>query len=182
MRALQCACGVLVLAGVAWAQAPQGNPAAPGPNGSEAASAVIRGRALFEGNGGCTACHRVGVVGSGVGPNLSDAGARLSADDIRKILSNPAPQAGPRSQMYRVTTLAGKTYTGKLLNQGPNSLQMLDSEGQLIAFQRSVLRQAGFIPALMPAYADRLTAQEQADIVAYLASLKGVIQLTSSDR
>jgi hypothetical protein len=59
---------------------------------------------------------------------------------------------------------------------------MLDSEGQLIAFQRSALRQAGFIPALMPAYADRLTAQEQTDIIVYLESLKGVIQLTSSDR
>src|SRR5690349_15851935 len=33
-----------------------------------------RGRAIFEGKGGCVSCHRVGRVGSRVGPNLSDIG------------------------------------------------------------------------------------------------------------
>ena len=42
----------------------------------------------------------------------------------------------------------GEVFTGKLLNQGPYSLQMLDSQGQLIALQRSKVREAGFTKLL----------------------------------
>ena len=38
-----------------------------------------RGRAVFEGKGKCTSCHRAGAVGSHLAPNLSDIGAIRSA-------------------------------------------------------------------------------------------------------
>ncbi len=38
-----------------------------------------RGRAIFDGKGACTSCHRVGGPARGVAPNLSDIGAVRSA-------------------------------------------------------------------------------------------------------
>jgi cytochrome c1 len=79
-----------------------------------------------------------------------------------------------KTRLYRVVTRGGKTITGKLLNQDPYSLQMLDSEGRLVAFQRAELRDAGFAQTPpMPSYHDKLSSEEQADLIAYLASLKG---------
>src|SRR6202140_1056219 len=40
---------------------------------------AARGRGVFDGKGGCARCHRVGVSGSRVAPNLSDIGAARSA-------------------------------------------------------------------------------------------------------
>ena len=37
-----------------------------------------RGRAVFEGQGRCLECHRVGATGSRSGPDLSDVGAALT--------------------------------------------------------------------------------------------------------
>jgi hypothetical protein len=82
----------------------------------------------------------------------------------------------PNNRLYRVVTHGGKTITGKLLNQDVYSLQMLDSEGRLLAFQRAELGDAGFVQTPpMPSYRDKLSSQEQADLLAYLASLKSVM-------
>ena len=80
-----------------------------------------------------------------------------------------------KNRIYRVVTRGGKTITGKLLNQDEYSLQMIDSAGQLVAFQRADLRDAGFVQTPpMPSYRDKLSAEEQADLLAYLGSLKNV--------
>jgi putative heme-binding domain-containing protein len=134
------------------------------------------GRALFEGKGGCTSCHRVGDTGSVTGPNLSEIGQQRTADQLKTSLLDPDATVQPKNRLYRVVTRGGKTITGRLLNQDPYSLQMIDSEGQLVAFQRADLRDAGFVQTPpMPSYRDKLSSEEQADLLAYLASLKSVM-------
>lgn len=141
----------------------------PGPGNPE------RGRALFAGKGGCTACHRVGGTGSVIGPNLSLIGEQRTADQLSKSLLDPDATVQLKNRIYRVVTRGGKTITGKLLNQDEYSLQMIDSAGQLVAFQRADLRDAGFVQTPpMPSYRDKLSAEEQADLLAYLGSLKNV--------
>src|ERR1035441_9090183 len=56
----------------------------PAPEGDAA-----RGRALFAGSGQCTSCHRVGGMGSRIGPDLSDAGSRLPPSDLLASLLRP---------------------------------------------------------------------------------------------
>ena len=48
-----------------------------------------RGRTLFTGKGGCTACHRAGPTGSRVAPDLSDIGAVRAADALWRSLLDP---------------------------------------------------------------------------------------------
>src|SRR4051812_17709396 len=54
-----------------------------------------RGRALFSGKGGCTACHRIGLQGSRVGPNLTEIGSLRSAGSLHRSLVDPSSQMMP---------------------------------------------------------------------------------------
>lgn len=174
MRALMFCLGVVMASGL-YAQVQNSSSpeksAVETPNLGDAA----RGQTLFAGKGGCASCHRVGDTGSVVGPNLSEIGQQRTADQLRKSLLDPDATVQPKNRLYQVVTRGGKTITGKLLNQDPYSLQMIDSEGRLVAFQRTDLRDAGFAQTPpMPSYRDKLNPEEQADLLAYLASLKSV--------
>src|SRR6185295_11446100 len=63
-----------------------------------------RGRALFNGKGACTGCHRVGAGGSVVAPDLSDIGAVRSAGSLQRSLIEPASQTMPINRPVRVVT------------------------------------------------------------------------------
>lgn len=174
--AIRVCLGAVMASGVLYAQLQNGS--SPENNAIEppVVGDPVNGRTIFEGKGGCTSCHRVRDTGSVTGPNLSEIGQQQTADQLRKSLLEPDPAVQPGNRLYRVVTRSGKTITGKLLNQDIYSLQMIDSEGRLVAFQRSELQNAGFAPTPpMPSYRDKLTFQEQADVLAYLASLKQVL-------
>jgi len=136
---------------------------------------AARGKALFEGKGGCLQCHRVGATGSRVGPDLSDIGALRRTAEIERSLLEPDEEVLPQNRYYRVVTKQGETITGRLLNLDTFTVQMLDSKERLLSFNRSDLREAGFVEkSPMPSYRDKLSSQELADIVTYLATLKGL--------
>ena len=133
----------------------------------------VKGQAIFEGKGGCLSCHRVADEGSLMGPDLSTIATGHTVEELRKALFDPNPDVQPRNQLYRVVTSDGKTITGRILNQDEFSLQMLDSDRRLRAFQKSNLREYGFTKTPpMPSYQEKLTPEEQADLIAFLASLK----------
>lgn len=147
------------LAGAAAANALPGNPAA--------------GKALFDGAGNCLSCHRAGARGSVVGPDLSNIGASLAPTALKQALVEPAQNVPPQDPLYEVTTRSGKSVRGRLLNQDPFSLQMLDDQGQLVAFSRSEIRNGHFVdPPAMPSYRGKLTSSQLEDLTAYLASLR----------
>ena len=166
----------ILLSGILTAQVREGavggekNTAETQPTGDP-----IRGQAVFAGKGHCTSCHRVGESGSALGPNLTSIGTELTVDQLRKSLLDPDSTVPPAYQNYRVITRDGKAITGRLLNQDPYSLQMIDSNNQLVAFERSELREWGStLTPPMPSYSGTLNTDELADLLAYLASLKGV--------
>lgn len=131
------------------------------------------GKAVFDGRGKCLSCHRAGEAGSIVGPNLSNIGAQLPADRLRQWLLNPPQKIEPQNLLYEIVTRDGKTIRGKLLNQDPFSLQMLDSSGQLVALSRSQVQETHLVdPPPMPSYQGKLTSAGIDDLVAYLASLR----------
>jgi putative heme-binding domain-containing protein len=136
---------------------------------------VARGKAIFEGKGGCTQCHRVGTSGSRVGPDLSDIGALRRTVEIERSLLEPNEEVLPQNRYYRAVTKQGETITGRLLNIDTFTVQILDSKERLVSLQRSDLRESGFVAdSPMPSYRTKLTAQELADVVTYLGSLKGL--------
>jgi hypothetical protein len=93
--------------------------------------------------------------------------------ELEQSLLDPAAEVLAANRSYRVVTRDGTTVTGRLLNHDTFTVQLLDSNEQLRSFEKSSLRDHGFVATPMPSYRARLNPQEMADIVSYLVSLKG---------
>jgi cytochrome c oxidase cbb3-type subunit 3 len=133
-----------------------------------------RGRAIFNGKGACTGCHRVGAGGSLVAPDLSDIGAVRSAGSLQRSLLDPASQTMPINRPVRVVTKDGTIVNGRRLNEDTYSLQILDDHEHLRAFVKADLREYTIsTTSPMPSYRTTLSGDEIADVLAYLLSLKG---------
>jgi putative heme-binding domain-containing protein len=136
---------------------------------------AAQGKAVFEGKGGCTGCHRVGATGSRTGPDLSDVGSERRAVEIKESVLDPDAEILPQNRSYRVITKSGDTITGRLLNIDSFTVQLLDSKERLLSFPKTSLQESAFIDkSPMPSYRDKLSSQELADLIAYLVSLKGI--------
>ena len=134
-----------------------------------------RGKALFEGKGGCLSCHRVSGNGSRQGPDLSDVGMQRRAVELETALLDPGSSVLPQHRFVQVRPKNGPAVTGRLLNQDTFTLQMIDSQERLRTFVIADLRDYSVLKdSRMPSYKDKLSRQELADIVSYLVSLKGV--------
>jgi putative heme-binding domain-containing protein len=135
---------------------------------------AARGRAIFEGKGGCGACHRVNGQGSRVGPDLSEIGRLRRSVDLEKSIIDPDAQIAPSNRYVRVVTKDGTTVTGRLLNHDTFSVELIDPQENLRTFDKSDLSEFSFVEhSPMPFYRGKLSAQELADVVTYLTTLKG---------
>jgi len=132
-----------------------------------------RGKTLFEGKGGCLKCHRANGVGSRLGPDLTRVGQLRRSAELERSLLDPAAEVVPTGRFYRVVTKDGATVTGRLLNIDTYTVQMIDTKEQLRSFTKANLKESGFIASPMPSYKSTFNAQELADVVSYLVSLKG---------
>jgi putative heme-binding domain-containing protein len=133
-----------------------------------------RGRAVVEGKGGCERCHRIGSQGSRVAPDLSDVGAARSAGSLLRSLTDPTSQMMPINRPVRIVTRNGTVVNGRRLNEDTYTVQLLDDQERLVSLLKSDLREYIIQTASpMPSYRNTLTADELADVVAYLLTLKG---------
>ena len=92
------------------------------------------------------------------------------------LLALPGPLLEPQAEVeasnrfYRVVTNAGDEVRGRLLNHDTFTVQLLDLDERLRSFRKAELREHGFEDTPMPSYRDKLSEQEIADLVSYLAS------------
>jgi cytochrome c oxidase cbb3-type subunit 3 len=136
-----------------------------------AAGDKARGKALFDGKGKCATCHS---EGSRMAPSLSDVGALRRPLELEQSILDPNADLNPDFRFVRAVTKSGTVVTGRLLNQSTFSVQILDSAEQLRAFDKSSLREFAIVKTSpMPSSRGTLDAQEIADIVTYLMSLRG---------
>jgi putative heme-binding domain-containing protein len=136
---------------------------------------AARGKALFEGKGQCTTCHRVNGKGPRLAPDLSEVGATRPLPELHQALLDPNATMRAGNRFFQVVTSDGQTITGRLMNQDSFSVQMLDAKERLVSLPKSNLREYGFVrTSPMPSMRDRLTPQEVDDIVGYLVTLKGL--------
>ena len=133
-----------------------------------------RGRALVEGKGGCTKCHRVGALGSRVAPDLSDIGALRSAGSLLRSLIDPTSQMMPINRPVRAVLRDGTVVDGRRLNEDTYTVQLIDSQERLLSLDKSQLREYKIATTSpMPSFKGTFSADELGDVVAYLLSLKG---------
>jgi putative heme-binding domain-containing protein len=134
-----------------------------------------RGKTIYEGKGGCAACHRIRGVGARSGPDLSDIGNLRLSGELERSVTDPDAEILAQNRHFRAVTKDGATITGTLLNEDKYSVQLLDSKDRLVSLKRANLRESAFVEkSPMPSYKDKLNQKELSDLVSYLVSLKGV--------
>jgi putative heme-binding domain-containing protein len=142
---------------------------------SVATGDVARGRAVYDGKGGCASCHRIGPTGSHVAPNLSDVGAIRSPASLERSLLDPTSQMMPINRPVRVVTKDGTVINGRRLNEDTYGLQLMDDRERLHSLVKADLREYTIgKTSSMPSFKATLSKAEIADVVAYLLSLKGL--------
>lgn len=163
---------------------------AQGPAGDAA-----RGKAIYDGKGDCASCHRINGSGSRLGPDLSEIGVprgggrgggggagkaapaaapTLNLAALETSIVDPDADVALGNRLVRVVTKDGKSVTGRLLNHDNFTVQFLDPQGKLHSYMKADLKESTVLTkGLMPSYKDRLSSQEVADVVTYLATLKG---------
>jgi putative heme-binding domain-containing protein len=135
---------------------------------------VARGRAVFEGKGGCAACHRIGRVGSRVAPNLSDIGSQRSPGSLQRSLLDPTSQMMPINRPVRLVKKDGTVINGRRLNEDTYSIQLMDDKERLHSVLKADLKEFTISKTSpMPSYKNTLSSNEIADVIGYLLSLKG---------
>jgi putative heme-binding domain-containing protein len=134
-----------------------------------------RGKLVFEGKGGCLACHRVNGVGSRTAPDLSDIGLSRNAKFLLQKLADPQALVMPVNRTVHAVTRDGRVITGRRLNEDTWSVQLIDSQENLVGLMKSDLKEYTLLrQSPMPAYKGALSDAEIADVAGYLLSLKAV--------
>ncbi len=144
-----------------------------------------RGEQLFNGKGGCTACHGHNGIGTQFGPELIRVGARRNVSFIRESMVSPGaalPKGGgfhPSGFAQYLPVEAGrredeKTVSGHRVNESSFAILVRDQTGTIHSFDKNGLETLvkQFGQSLMPSYRDVFTDMELDDIVAYLISLR----------
>lgn len=136
---------------------------------------AARGRGLFATRATCGNCHVVRGDGKDVGPNLSGIGAKLSAEALLVAILDPSAGISHNYETFLATTDDGRALTGLLVSRTDAEIILKDAAGVVHALPADQVEELQKSPvSLMPAGLEKtMTAQDLADLVAYLVSLQG---------
>jgi putative heme-binding domain-containing protein len=135
-----------------------------------------RGKQLFFKSAGlqCANCHKVNGTGSNVGPDLGQIGKKYTRAQILESILEPSKFIDPQYVSYVVETTDGQLHTGLLVKKTDKEVVLRnagDKETRIPA--KRIEHMAPQKVSLMPEQLLRdLTAEQAADLVDYLASLK----------
>jgi hypothetical protein len=94
---------------------------------------------------------------------------------LQRALLTPDEALLPIHRGVSIATKDGRTFRGRRLNEDTYTVQIIDEQENLVSLEKTDLRSMTVATeAQMPSYADRLTSDELADVIAYLVSLKGL--------
>jgi putative heme-binding domain-containing protein len=135
-----------------------------------------RGRKLFFEASGvqCKNCHRIGGKGTEVGPDLDQIGKKYDRARILDNILNPSKEIDAKYLTYLVETKKGLVHSGILVSKDATKVVLKDATNKLIevaAAEVEVItpQQKSLMPELL---LRDLTAEQVADLTAFLSSLK----------
>jgi cytochrome c oxidase cbb3-type subunit III len=136
---------------------------------------IAAGEAIFWNKGGCGQCHRVGVKGSSIGPDLTRVGRERSIAYLTASVLKPDADVTPGYATVTVVTRDGKKIVGVERNFDNFSAQFVDLAGTYHSFLRDDVASMTREPrSLMPStYGRMLSDTEVHDLLAFLSSLRG---------
>ena len=132
---------------------------------------VLRGKGIWR-EAQCAACHRLGGEGGAVGPDLTGVGSRYARIDILKSITEPSAVVSEQFQATLFTLRDGGTVAGRVTGEAGGSVQVLvdpvAGTTRTLRLDEVLSREASPVSMMPEGLMDHFTAQEMADLVAYL--------------
>jgi putative membrane-bound dehydrogenase-like protein len=136
---------------------------------------VQKGQAVFfKQEAQCSKCHRVGGIGSWVGPDLSQAGAKFAKDGLLQKIIHPNASIAHGYRQYTVETQKGQLIAGLIVDESKETLVLKNAEGERIVLSaKDIASKVEMEATIMPeGLVQHLTDQELIDLLAYLGTLR----------
>ncbi|CAN5153993.1 c-type cytochrome [soil metagenome] len=133
-----------------------------------------RGEDIFANNiaAQCMLCHRVGESGSQVGPELSQAGARSTREQLLESLVLPSAVVAQGFGFSTLTLHDGSTVSGTLAGEDDGVIHVGTPDGATVEIAREGVASQTPPVSTMPPMGTILNPREIRDLIAYLAGLK----------
>jgi putative heme-binding domain-containing protein len=121
----------------------------------------------------CRNCHRIAGQGTEWGPDLDGIGKKLGREKLLESIWQPSLQIDPKYTLWLVETKAGAVLSGLLLSRDAGQIVLRDTQNKQHQIPADeVERLVPQTKSPMPDMQLRdFTAQQVADLVAYLSSL-----------
>jgi putative membrane-bound dehydrogenase-like protein len=142
---------------------------------SVAAGDAARGEELFfSSKAACAACHRAGLKGERIGPDLSKIGGIRSRRDLVEAILFPSASLARGYESFQAVTNDGRVHSGLLSRETSTTLYFRTPERTEIRIPRNEIDELTPIAtSIMPEGLEKsLSAGQLRDVVAYLESLK----------
>jgi putative heme-binding domain-containing protein len=122
----------------------------------------------------CITCHRVGQDGGKVGPELTQIGKKYSRAEILENILEPSKKIDPAFVTHVIETNEGQFYTGVIVSRTAQEVVLRDAADKEQRIKAAAISSTLPQPkSLMPEQLLRdLTAQQAADLLEYLSTLK----------
>ena len=137
---------------------------------------AARGRKLFLETAGvtCVNCHRIHRDGKEIGPELTTIGKKLTRAQLLESILDPSKAIDPKYVTGLAETDDGRVLTGILMEKTEQYISLKDVRAEISriampSIEQLVPQQQSLMPDLL---AQDLTAQQLADLLEYLSSLK----------
>ncbi|MGV2337822.1 MAG UNVERIFIED_CONTAM: c-type cytochrome [Planctomycetaceae bacterium] len=135
-----------------------------------------RGKVLFQtaSHLQCAKCHQPDASGRRLGPDLSEIGRRSSPEQLFESIVSPDRRIEPQYQSRIVITNSGRSLVGLAESETDSELVLAAANGERQRIPASEIEsQVRDTKSLMPSgLAVQLTAQDMADLLAWLSSEK----------
>jgi putative heme-binding domain-containing protein len=135
-----------------------------------------RGEKIFFAEGGvqCFQCHRVNERGRDFGPELGRIGQKYTRPQLLDNILNPSKVIDPAFAVQQIESKNDLSYSGLLVRKAAGEVVLKDANLQEIHIKASDVKtvESSKVSAMPEGLLQTLTAQEAADLLAFLSLLK----------
>jgi putative membrane-bound dehydrogenase-like protein len=139
-----------------------------------------RGREIFFSSSAaaCRTCHAIHGTGGDIGPDLSLIGKKYDRGALLETILDPSKAMAPEYVPHLLETKGGRIYLGFVAERRPKQVVLRDVQGNFTRVGQDDIEQlVAQSKSLMPELVLRdVTAQDAADLLAFLAGLTQSVQ------
>ncbi|WP_397569863.1 PVC-type heme-binding CxxCH protein [Schlesneria sp. T3-172] len=132
-----------------------------------------RGEALFK-TQACAACHTTADGQTPKGPHLFEIGKRYQRPELAESILKPSAKLAQGYESYQFVTVDGRTFAGFVVSERADATIIREADGRRRELKKGDVEERLLlkVSAMPEGIVANLTAEQFADLIEYLCSLK----------